>query len=67
MRKIHGKESIHASLGEKNSLNRGTPVVSCILVVLYVQMYAYLVQDRVFHTASAIFHVIHPRTVPVPG
>ena len=56
--KIQSKESIHPSLGEKNYTNRGTPVVSCILVVLYVKMYAYLVQDQVFHTGSAIFHVI---------
>ena len=57
MHKIYGKESIHPSLGEKNSTNREPPVVSCILVVFYVQMYVYLVQDRVFHTGSAIFHV----------
>ena len=42
---IYGKESIHPSLGEKNSTNRGPPVVSFILVVFYVQMYVYLVQN----------------------
>ena len=64
---ICGKESIHASLGEKNYTNRGTPVVSFILVVFYVQMYVYLVQSRFFHTVDRLFRQLNPRTVPVSG
>lgn len=40
MHKIYGKESIHPSLGEKNFLNRGTPVVNellCTTVRVLVQ------------------------------
>ena len=53
--KYMAKSQFMHLLVKKNSTNRGPPVVSFILVVFYVQMYVYLVQDRVFHTGRSIF------------